>query len=163
MKTWICTKFTWDTTNIKIKYKKVKKCSNTFGELPLTGVFRSGDSEIRKAIVRMAKTNAIFKHPVNKLSLSENTYQDSNQTGTAREQKWGREAAVIGKLKRKCECWLREHWGKESLNNANMNLTIRWKKAREIFPSVTRVWSILLSTSATSASVERANFKGRVA
>ena len=65
----------------------MKKCSDTFGELPLTGVFRSGDSEIREAIVRMAKTNAILKHPVNKPSLSENTYQDSNQTGTAREQK----------------------------------------------------------------------------
>ena len=34
---------------------------------------------------------------------------------------------------------------------------------REILPSVTQVLSILLTTSAISASVERANFKGCVA
>ena len=53
--------------------------------------------------------------------------------------------------------------GLSSLNITNMNLLIRFKKTREIFPSVTRVLSILLTTSAISASVERANFKGRVA
>ena len=50
-----------------------------------------------------------------------------------------------------------------SLNITNMNLLIRFNKRREIFLKVTRVLSILLTTSAISASVERANFKGRVA
>ena len=50
-----------------------------------------------------------------------------------------------------------------SLDITNMNLLIRFNKTREIFPSVTRVLSILLTTSAISASVERTNFKGRVA
>ena len=53
--------------------------------------------------------------------------------------------------------------GGRSLNITNINLLIRFNKTREIFPSVTRVLSILLTTSAISASVERANFKGRVA
>ena len=46
-----------------------------------------------------------------------------------------------------------------SLNITNMNLLIRFDNTREIFPSVTRVLSILLIISAISASVERANFK----
>ena len=50
----------------------------------------------------------------------------------------------------------------ESLNIANINLLVRFNKTREIFPSVTRVLSILLTTAATSASVERVNSKGRV-
>ena len=49
-----------------------------------------------------------------------------------------------------------------SLNIRNMNLLIRFNKAREIFSSVTRVLSIFLSILATSASVERVNFKGRI-
>ena len=39
----------------------------------------------------------------------------------------------------------------------------RKKKKKEIFPSVTRVLNILLTTTATSASVERVNSKERVA
>ena len=58
----------------------------------LIGVLPSRDFEIWGAIVRMAKTNAILKHPVNKLFLTENTYQEP------REQKLRWEAAVIGKL-----------------------------------------------------------------
>ena len=50
----------------------------------------------------------------------------------------------------------------ESLNIANINLLVRFNKTREIFPSVTRVLSILLTTAATSASVERVNTKERV-
>ena len=50
-----------------------------------------------------------------------------------------------------------------SLNITNMNLLIRFNKTREIFPSVTRVLGILLTISAISASVESANFRGRVA
>ena len=45
--------------------------------------------------------------------------------------------------------------GGRSLNITSMNLLIRLNKAREIFPSVTRVLSILLTTSAISTSVER--------
>ena len=53
--------------------------------------------------------------------------------------------------------------GGRSLNITNMNLLIRFNKAREIFPSVTRVLSILLTTSVISASVERTNFRERLA
>ena len=53
--------------------------------------------------------------------------------------------------------------GGRSLNITNMNLLIRFNKTREIFPSVTRVLNILLTISAISASVERANFKECVA
>ena len=45
------------------------------------------------------------------------------------------------------------------MNIANINLLIRFNKTREIFPSVTRVLSILLTAAATSASVERVNSK----
>ena len=50
----------------------------------------------------------------------------------------------------------------ESLNITNINLLVRFNKTREIFPSVTRVLSILLTTAATSASVERVSSKERV-
>ena len=50
----------------------------------------------------------------------------------------------------------------ESLNIANIELLFRLNKTREIFPSVSRVVSILLTTAATSASVERVNSKERV-
>ena len=53
--------------------------------------------------------------------------------------------------------------GLRSLNITNLNLLIRFNKTREILPNVTRVLSILLTTSAISTSAERANFKGRVA
>ena len=53
--------------------------------------------------------------------------------------------------------------GGRSLNITNMNLLIRFNKRRKIFPSVTRVLSILLTASAITASAERANFKGHVA
>ena len=45
----------------------------------------------------------------------------------------------------------------------NMNLLIRFNKARDMFSSVTRALSMFLSILAASASIERANFKGRVA
>ena len=50
----------------------------------------------------------------------------------------------------------------ESMNIANINLLIRFNKTREIFLSVTRVLSILLTTGATSASIERVDSKDRV-
>ena len=51
--------------------------------------------------------------------------------------------------------------GGRSLNITNINLLI-FNNINEIFLSVTQVLNILLTTSAISASVERANFKGRV-
>ena len=91
----MCSKVTWDTTNIRIKYK-----------LPKKGVTWVYVIEIlkKKAIVRIKKTIAIFKRPVNKLFPIEYTYHDTNQTDKAREQKLRWEAAVIGELKRKYEC-----------------------------------------------------------
>ena len=50
----------------------------------------------------------------------------------------------------------------ESLNITNINLLVRFNKTREIFPSVTQVLSIFLTTAATSASVERASSKEHV-
>ena len=60
--------------------------------------------------MRIKKTNAIPKRPVNKLFPTEYTYYDTNQTDKAKEQKLKREAALIDKLKRKHDCQLREHW-----------------------------------------------------
>ena len=50
----------------------------------------------------------------------------------------------------------------ESLNIASINLLVRFHKAREIFPSVTQVLSILRAAAAISASLERLNSKERV-
>ena len=50
----------------------------------------------------------------------------------------------------------------ESINITNINLLVRFNKALEIFPSVTRFLSIFLTAEATSASVERVNSKERV-
>ena len=52
----------------------------------VTGVLSSRDSEIRGSIVRIAKTNTIFKRPVKKLFTVENIYRDTNQTDKARGQ-----------------------------------------------------------------------------
>ena len=41
------------------------------------------DSEVKGAIVRIAKTNTILKLPVNKLLAVQNTYHDTNQTDYA--------------------------------------------------------------------------------
>ena len=54
----------------------------------VTPVLPSRDSEIRGAIVRIAKTNTILKRPVKKLFAVENTYHNTNQTDKAREQKF---------------------------------------------------------------------------
>ena len=50
----------------------------------------------------------------------------------------------------------------ECLNITNINLLVRFNKTRELFASDTRVLSILLTTAATSASVERVYSKERV-
>ena len=47
----------------------------------------------------------------------------------------------------------------ESLNITNIDILISVNKTRGIFPSVTRVLSSLLTTAATSGSVERVNSK----
>ena len=41
----------------------------------------------------------------------------------------------------------------ESLNITNLNILVKFNKTREIFPSVARFLTILLTTVATSASV----------
>ena len=46
----------------------------------VTRVLPSRDSEIRRAIVRTAKTNTILKPLVNKLFAVKNIYHDTNQT-----------------------------------------------------------------------------------
>ena len=50
----------------------------------------------------------------------------------------------------------------ESLNITNINLLVTFNKIREIFPRVTLVLSILLTTAVTSAGVERVNSKERL-
>ena len=54
--------------------------------------------------MKIKKTNAILKRPVNKLFPTEYRYHDTNQTDKAREQKVWREAAVVGELKKKYDC-----------------------------------------------------------
>ena len=61
----------------------------------VTGVLPSRDSDIKGAIMRIEKTNAVLKRPLNKLFLIEYTYHETNQTD---------KAAVIDELKRKYEC-----------------------------------------------------------
>ena len=46
----------------------------------VTGVLPSRDSEIRWAVVRIAKTNTTLKRLVNKLFIVGNTYRDSDET-----------------------------------------------------------------------------------
>ena len=104
----------WDITSIKIKYRLPKnyvvlvfdeKVPRHFRRIAIvTGVLPGTDSEIKGTIARIKKTNAIFKHPVNKLFSVEYTYHDTNQTDRTREQKLKWEAAVIDELKRKYEC-----------------------------------------------------------
>ena len=75
------------------------------------GVLPGRYSEIRGAIVGIAKTNSILEHPLNEVFPTENADQDNNKTDKAREQKLRRQAVVVGELKRKCQSELREHWG----------------------------------------------------
>ena len=53
----------------------------------VTGVLPRRDSKKKAVIGRIKKANASLKHPVNKLFPTEYTYQDTNQTDNAREQK----------------------------------------------------------------------------
>ena len=114
METWTDSKFTWDTKSIKVKCKLPKnyvvlvydeKVPRHFWKVDIVTVaLSSKDSEIKGAIVRIKKTNAMLKYPVKKLFPIEYTYRDTTQTDKARKQKLRWEAAVIGELKRKYEC-----------------------------------------------------------
>ena len=53
----------------------------------VTRLLHSIDSGTKRAILRITKTNTILKRPINKLFSTENTYQDTKQTGKAREQR----------------------------------------------------------------------------
>ena len=113
--------------------------------------------------MRIKKTNAILNRLVNKLFPTEYKYHDTNQTDKAREQKLRRGAAVIGELKRNMTVnYVNIGKEEESSSTANINLLVRFDKTRGIFPSVTRVLSILLTTAATSANAEKVNSKERV-
>ena len=59
-------------------YGKVSR--HIWGIAIATEVLPSRDSEIRGAIVRIVKTNATLKRPVNKLVAVENAYHDTKQT-----------------------------------------------------------------------------------
>ena len=102
----------------------------------------------------MEKSSTILKRPVTTKTLTK-------QYGKGAKVK--ARASVIGELKRKNEFYLHGYWGKKSLIITNMNLLIRFNKTRKIFSSITRVLGILLSTSATTASADRANFRRRIA
>ena len=62
--------------NTKTKYKKRQTYTDTFGELPLTGILPIRDSEMRGVIERVTKANAMVKRPVNKFFPIKNTYQE---------------------------------------------------------------------------------------
>ena len=57
---------------IKTKYKKREKYPDTFGELPLTGLLPSRDSEIRVAIAKVNRFNKSFTHTLNNISYQYN-------------------------------------------------------------------------------------------
>ena len=67
-------------------------------------ILLSKNSEIREAIMRIAKTNTILELPLNKLVTVENTYHDTNHTDNAKERKLRREAVIFGEQKRKYKC-----------------------------------------------------------
>ena len=62
------------------------------------------NTQVRGALVRIAKTNAILMRPIKKLFIVENTYRDTNQTDKAKGQKLRWEAAVTGEPKMNYEC-----------------------------------------------------------
>ena len=70
----------------------------------ITAVLPNRNSKIKRAIVRIAKTNTILKRLINKFFTVRNTYHDTNQADKGREKKLRREAAVIGELKIKYIC-----------------------------------------------------------
>ena len=82
------------TSKLKIDFLKInlndivlvfyKKVLRHFWRIAIvTRILPSRDSEIRGAIVIIAKTNTILERPINKLFAFENTYHDPNQTDKA--------------------------------------------------------------------------------
>ena len=78
------------TSKLNINFPKVnvndivlvydEKVPRHFSRIAIvTGVLLRRDSEIRRAIVRIAKSNTILKSPVNKLFTIENIYHDNDQ------------------------------------------------------------------------------------
>ena len=121
----------------------------------VTRVLSNRDSEIKGAIGRIKKTNAILKSHVNKLFPTE-----FKHIMTLTKQKVN---GTKVKLRSSRNWWTKERilmltsWtlgGRRSLWTLQI-----FNKTRGIFPSVTRVLSILLTTTATSASVERVKSK----
>ena len=85
---------TQQTSKLNINFLKInvndivlvfyEKVPRHFSKISIvTRVLPSRDSEIRGAIVRIAKINTILKRPANKLFAVENTYHDTNQTDKA--------------------------------------------------------------------------------
>ena len=73
-----------NVNDIVLVYKKVPR---QFWRIAIvTELLPDRDSEIRGAIVEIAKTNTILKRPVNKLFTIEFTYHDTKQTDKTREQ-----------------------------------------------------------------------------
>ena len=73
-----------NVNNIAIAYDS--GAQNLWIIATLTGVLPSRDSEIRGAIVDIAKTNTIFKRSINKLFTIKNTYYNTSQKDKTREQ-----------------------------------------------------------------------------
>ena len=81
-----------------------EKVSRHFRKIStVTRVLPSRDSEIKGAILRIKKTNAILKRPVNKVFPIEYTYHETNRTDKGRKEKLRWEATVTGELKIKYE------------------------------------------------------------
>ena len=65
--------------------KKVPR--NIWRTAIVTRLLPRTDFQIREAIARIAKTNTILKHPLNKLFAVENTCHGTKQTYNGREKK----------------------------------------------------------------------------
>ena len=61
----------------------------------VTRVLPSIDSEIRGAIVRIAKTNTVLERPLNNLFSVENIYHGTNQTNKASHRELPTSPAVL--------------------------------------------------------------------
>ena len=89
-------------------------------------VLPSRVSEIRGAIVRIAKTNTILKRPVNKLFAVENTYHDTNQTDKASHREIASPFPLLS-----CELWI---FVKENPDRKKANYTLQHLRIN--FPSM---------------------------
>ena len=77
----------------------MKRCPEHLWRFAIVArVLPSKYSEIRGAIVNIAKTNRTLKCPVNKFFAVQNIYQDTNQTDKARGQKFRLQTLQISNL-----------------------------------------------------------------